>query len=122
MRPLRNALDRLKPNFGKDGAFHKFFPVFDVIENFLYSSDRRTFGSVHVRDSSDVQRIMVVVWLAAWPAMFYGMYNIGFQALSGMQSLNISPNDDWHSIFIDIFCELDRKCKLNRFLHFYTLA
>ena len=105
MRPLRNALDRLKPNFGKDGAFHKFFPVFDVIENFLYSSDRRTFGSIHVRDSSDVQRIMVVVWLAAWPAMFYGMYNIGFQALSAMQSLNISPNDDWHLIFIDLFCD-----------------
>ena len=27
MRPLRNMLDRLKPNFGKDGALYKFFPV-----------------------------------------------------------------------------------------------
>ena len=104
MRPLRNLLDKLKPNFGPKGAYIKFFPVFDVIENFLYSSDRRTFGSVHIRDSADIQKIMVVVWLAAWPAMFYGMYNIGFQALTGLQLTGNMPNNDWHLIFINLVC------------------
>ena len=47
---------------------------------------------------------MVVVWLAAWPAMFYGMYNIGFQALTGLQSTGNMPNADWHLIFINLVC------------------
>ncbi len=34
----------------------------------------------HVRDSIDLKRIMIMVWLAVFPAMFWGMYNIGQQA------------------------------------------
>ncbi|MDG2060356.1 MAG: NADH:ubiquinone reductase (Na(+)-transporting) subunit B [SAR86 cluster bacterium] len=107
MKPLRNFLDNIKPNFGKNGVLSKFFPIFDVLENFLYSSERRTFGLIHVRDSADIQKIMVVVWVAAWPAMFYGMYNIGFQALSAMEVNNILPKEDWHLFFINLFCEYD---------------
>ena len=107
MKPLRNFLDNIKPNFGKNGVLSKFFPIFDVLENFLYSSERRTFGLIHVRDSADIQKIMVVVWMAAWPAMFYGMYNIGFQALSAMEVNNIPPKEDWHLFFINLFCEYD---------------
>jgi Na+-transporting NADH:ubiquinone oxidoreductase subunit B len=33
-----------------------------------------------VRDGVDLKRIMITVWLAAFPAMFYGMYNLGHQA------------------------------------------
>ena len=33
-------------------------------------------------DSVDIQKIMVTVWLAAFPAMFFGMYNLGDYSLS----------------------------------------
>ncbi len=33
-----------------------------------------------MRDGVDLKRIMITVWLATFPAMFYGMYNLGFQA------------------------------------------
>jgi len=36
--PLRNFLDKTKPNFQKDGAWSKYFPLFDVFENLFYSS------------------------------------------------------------------------------------
>ena len=107
MKPLRRFLDNIKPNFGSNGPLKKFFPIFDVVENFIFSSDRRTFGSVHIRDSSDIQRIMVVVWLSAWPAMFYGMYNIGFQALTALELTNSPPNNDWHLFFINLVCGYD---------------
>ncbi|SVA32493.1 uncharacterized protein METZ01_LOCUS85347, partial [marine metagenome] len=81
MKFLRKILDDLKPTFSPGGKFERWNVIFDVIENFFYSSGRRTFGSVHVRDASDVQRIMVTVMVATLPAVFYGMYNIGFQSL-----------------------------------------
>jgi Na+-transporting NADH:ubiquinone oxidoreductase subunit B len=39
-----------------------------------------TRTTAHVRDGVDLKRIMIMVWLAAFPAMFYGMYNLGYQA------------------------------------------
>lgn len=48
----------------------------------------------HVRDSIDLKRIMIMVWLAVFPAMFWGMYNIGQQAsdalLYGMDQPQLS--------------------------------
>lgn len=104
MKPLRNFLDNLKPKFKKGGTLERWFPLFDVFENLFYSTDKRTFGSVHVRDTSDIQKIMVVVWISTFPAMFYGMYNIGFQALTAIEAIGSIPEGDWHSIFINILC------------------
>ncbi len=109
MKPLRSLLDKIKPNFSKGGSLQKWFPLFDVFENLFYSSDKRTFGSVHIRDSSDLQKIMVVVWFSTFPAMFYGMYNIGFQALTGIDALGGAiPEGDWHTIFINLLCNYDQ--------------
>ena len=30
--PLRNFLDKTKPNFQKEGAWSKYFPLFDVLK------------------------------------------------------------------------------------------
>jgi len=79
----------------------------DVIENFFYSSSRRTFGLLHIRDASDVQRIMVTVMAATIPAAVYGMYNIGFQALSGASGGGGEFTNDWHFIFINLLCGYD---------------
>ena len=37
-----------------------------------------------MRDGVDLKRIMITVWFAAFPAMFYGMWNLGFQATDVM--------------------------------------
>ena len=84
--PLRNLFDKVKPTFQGSGKLAKYFPLFDVFENLFYSSDRKTSGLTHIRDGSDIQRIMVVVWLATFPAAFFGMYNVGFQALSACRT------------------------------------
>ena len=51
--PLRNFLDKIKPSFQGKGGLSYYFPIFDVIENLFYSSDKRTKGLTHVRDGSD---------------------------------------------------------------------
>ena len=104
MKFLRKIFDDLKPTFSPGGRFERWNVIFDVIENFFYSSGRRTFGSVHVRDASDVQRIMVTVMVATLPAVFYGMYNIGFQALQVIDLNDPTFKNDWHFAFIDLLC------------------
>ena len=108
--PLRNFLDKIKPSFQGKGGLSYYFPIFDVIENLFYSSDKRTKGLTHVRDGSDIQRIMVVVWLATFPTMFAGMYNLGYQSLNAIEQLtlaNTAFEKDWHWPLITFFTSLN---------------
>ena len=108
--PLRNLFDKSKPLFEGKGKFARFFPLFDVFENLFYSSERKTSGLTHVRDGSDIQRVMVVVWLATFPTMFFGMYNIGYQALAALEAINLAGAEhikDWHWPLVQLFSGLD---------------
>ena len=108
--PLRNLFDKSKPSFEGKGRCARFFPLFDVFENLFYSSDRKTSGLTHVRDGSDIQRVMAIVWMATFPTMFFGMYNIGFQALSALEAINLSGAEhakDWHWPLIQLFSGLN---------------
>ena len=108
--PLRNLFDKSKPLFEGKGRFARFFPLFDVFENLFYSSERKTSGLTHVRDGSDIQRVMVVVWLATFPTMFFGIYNIGYQALAALEAINLAGAEhikDWHWPLVQLFSGLD---------------
>lgn len=77
---LRKMLDNVEHHFQEGGRFQKWFAVYEVFDTFLYSPNSVTKSTAHVRDGVDLKRIMITVWLATFPAMFYGMYNLGFQA------------------------------------------
>jgi Na+-transporting NADH:ubiquinone oxidoreductase subunit B len=77
---LRRILDDVSPHFHKGGRYEKLFPLFEAVDTIFYSPGKVTVSEPHVRDGIDLKRIMITVWLAAFPAMFYGMYNLGFQA------------------------------------------
>lgn len=99
---LRSINDRVKPSFMPGGAQAKWFPIYDAIENFIFSSTNKTTNPIHVRDSIDIQRIMVIVWLAAFPAMFFGMYNVGSQTLDYLSLVGSSNTNDWHHVIINL--------------------
>ena len=99
---LRSINDRVKPSFMPGGAQAKWFPIYDAIENFIFSSTNKTTNPIHVRDSIDIQRIMVIVWLAAFPAMFFGMYNVGSQTLDYLSLVGSSNTNDWHHVLINL--------------------
>lgn len=73
--------------FTKGGLLSLFYPLYEGTFTFLYSSGRVTTGRTHVRDFSDLKRIMIIVWAAVFPAMFYGWYNIGNQTIMAIASL-----------------------------------
>jgi len=99
---LRSLNETIKPRFMPGGAQAKWFPIYDALENFIFSSTHKTTNPIHVRDSIDIQRIMVIVWLAAFPAMFFGMYNIGNQTLEYLTLVGSANTNDWHHALINL--------------------
>lgn len=79
MKALRNYLDKIKPNFEKGGKLAMFRSVFDGFETFLFTPNTTSKSGVHIHDSVDSKRTMIVVVVALLPALLFGMYNIGYQ-------------------------------------------
>ena len=77
---LRQQLDAIEPHFKPGGRFESWYALYEAVDTIFYSPGSVTRANAHVRDGIDLKRIMITVWLATFPAMFYGMYNIGLQA------------------------------------------
>ena len=102
MKGLRNYINSIKPNFVGEGKYSKWFPLFDAVENFVFSTQTKTSNPVHVRDGVDIQKIMVIVWLSTFPAMFFGMYNLGAHSLEYLESINQLNTGDWHHYLVSL--------------------
>ena len=103
---LRRALDNIEHHFQEGGRFEKYYALYEVFDTFLYSPDSVTRTTSHVRDGVDLKRIMITVWLACFPAMFYGMYNLGFQANTILETGTGAINS-WHGPVIGWFAGND---------------
>jgi len=77
---LRSFLDSIEPNFKEGGKYQNWYALYEAVDTIFYSPNHVTKATAHVRDGIDLKRIMITVWFAVFPAMFYGMYNLGFQA------------------------------------------
>ena len=97
---LRKILDDVEHHFQDGGKFQKWYALYEVFDTFLYAPDSVTRSSAHVRDGVDLKRIMITVWMATFPAMFYGMYNLGFQANEVMPAGQ--GVESWHGYFIEL--------------------
>lgn len=81
MNFLRKQLDKVKPHFSKGGKFYFLHSTFDAMETFLFTPDKVTQKGSHIRDAVDTKRTMSIVFLALLPALFFGIWNTGYQHL-----------------------------------------
>ncbi len=95
MKALRKYLDRIKPNFEEGGKLGMFRSVFDGFETFLFTPNTTSKSGVHIHDSIDSKRTMIVVIIALIPALLFGMYNVGYQ-----HNLAIGADPGFWSTFI----------------------
>ena len=79
---IQQTLQNIEPHFHKGGKYEKFYPLFEAVDTIFYSPPSVAKTTAHVRDGIDLKRIMITVWMCTFPAMFFGMWNIGFQANS----------------------------------------
>lgn len=113
---LRNYLDKIAPNFQGGGRFEKWYALYEAVDTIFYSPSSVTRETAHVRDGVDLKRIMITVWLAAFPAMFYGMYNLGFQANTIIANGGAGLAD-WHAPLISLLAGYDPNSIWDCFWH-----
>ncbi|WP_439101679.1 NADH:ubiquinone reductase (Na(+)-transporting) subunit B [Congregibacter sp.] len=99
---LRGWLDGVEHHFQDGGRFQNFYPLYEAVDTIFYKPSSVTRSTAHVRDGIDLKRIMITVWLAVFPAMFYGMYNLGFQA-NEVLAVTGGSVDGWRGSLIAAF-------------------
>jgi len=97
---LRSMLDKLAPHFEKGGKYEKMYPLYEAIDTGLYSPPSVTNNTAHVRDGIDLKRIMITVWICTFPALFFGMYNIGLQANEALAAGAGTAIEGWRESLI----------------------
>jgi len=80
MNALKNFIDKMRPEFTGEGKFKSLYPLFEMVDTFLFNTDDQTKDGPHVRDSVDIKRVMIVVVFALLPALIFGIINIGYQS------------------------------------------
>ena len=83
---IRQILDTVKKPFGKGEKFEKYAPAINAFDTFLFVPNHTTKHGAHIRDAVDLKRTMITVIIALLPALFYGIYNTGYQYYSQLGS------------------------------------
>ncbi|MGF1901907.1 MULTISPECIES: NADH:ubiquinone reductase (Na(+)-transporting) subunit B [Aliivibrio] len=84
---LLKFIEKIEPHFEPGGKHEKWFALYEAAATLFYTPGTVTKGGSHVRDSVDLKRIMIMVWFAVFPAMFWGMYNAGNQAIVALEHM-----------------------------------
>jgi|TARA_R110000796_G_scaffold208755_2_gene325098 Na+-transporting NADH:ubiquinone oxidoreductase subunit B len=116
---LRTFLDKIEHNFEKGGKHEKFYALYEAIDTFFYRPGSVTKTTAHVRDGLDLKRMMITVWLCTFPVIFYGMYNIGFQANS-IYAANpelLDAQESWRIGLIAMFAGFDAGSLWDNMIH-----
>lgn len=107
MQFLRRWFDSIEPHFHKGGRFEKWYALYEAVDTGLFQPNDVTKTTAHVRDGIDLKRIMITVWACTFPVMFYGMYNLGWQANTVMAAQSITEVANWHGPLISLLAGYD---------------
>ncbi|MCP9268274.1 NADH:ubiquinone reductase (Na(+)-transporting) subunit B [Xenorhabdus sp. XENO-1] len=101
---LKNLFEKVEHHFEAGGKLEKYYPLYEAVSTVFYTPGTVTRGRAHVRDAIDLKRMMILVWLSVFPAMFWGMYNVGNQAIPALthlysgEALQQILASDWHYV------------------------
>ena len=96
MKFLRSIFDSQARHFGKGGKLEFAYPLYEMVDTFLYTPGTVTKGASHVRDGLDLKRMMMTVVIALLPCVFMAMYNTGYQAHLAI-SQGAQPLETWQT-------------------------
>jgi Na+-transporting NADH:ubiquinone oxidoreductase subunit B len=102
MKGLREYIDHLEPHFEKGGKHEKWYALYEAVTTIFYTPGHVTKSASHVRDNIDLKRIMIFVWACTFPAMFWGMYNIGYQTVGAMDVTGVTALEGLRGWVMDL--------------------
>ncbi|MEO2268203.1 NADH:ubiquinone reductase (Na(+)-transporting) subunit B [Pseudoalteromonas sp. YIC-656] len=99
---LKKFLEDIEPHFEPGGKHEKWYALYEAAATIFYTPGYVNKGGTHVRDNIDLKRIMILVWMATFPAMFFGMFNIGHQAADAIAN-GFALADSWQVGLFQLF-------------------
>lgn len=96
---LRSFFDRIEPHFVKGGKYEKYFPIYEMVESFIYTPKTVTTAAPHARSYVDMKRIMTYVVIATIPSILMALYNTGYQTNLAIAEFGASG---WRAAIIDM--------------------
>ncbi len=114
---LRKTLDKYEPHFHRGGKWERFYALYEAIDTALYKPADVTKNGAHVRDGIDLKRVMITVWIATFPTMFFGMWNVGYQANSIMADLGMASQEGWRGAFIALLAGYNAESVWDNMIH-----
>ena len=115
---IRAFLDKIEHNFEKGGKYEKFYALYEAIDTFFYRPGSVTKTTAHVRDGIDLKRMMITVWVCTFPAMFFGMWNAGYQAnlIFAQNPELLASQGGAHFAFVSAFAGFDPNSLWDNFI------
>jgi Na+-transporting NADH:ubiquinone oxidoreductase subunit B len=89
MKALEKFMQKVKPK--SDGKFPLAHAVWDGTYTFLFVPGHTNKNGVHIRDSVDLKRTMVIVILALIPCLLFGIFNVGHQHFAAINPVDGVP-------------------------------
>lgn len=115
---LRQYIDeKIAPHFHKGGKYERFYTFYEMFDTMLYSPNSVTHTGAHVRDAVDLKRIMMTVWFCVWPAMLFGIWNVGFQANSVIAAGGHEAMSGWRTDIVAMLTGFDPGNFFANFVH-----
>ena len=99
MKALDKFMQKMKPK--ADGKFPLAHAIWDGTYTFFFVPGHTNKNGVHIRDSVDLKRTMIIVVKALIPCLLFGMYNVGHQHFLAIGEC--SAVDSYCAMFWDKF-------------------
>ena len=99
---LRDLLDSVEPHFTHGGKLERLFPLYELIDTFLYTPADVTKNAAHVRDNIDLKRTMIMVVVALMPCILMALWNTGYQANMAIAELGLESAGGFRGAILDI--------------------
>lgn len=99
---MKAFLDRQAKHFKKGGKLERWYPVFEMVDTFIYTPLEKTHGRTHVRDGIELKRIMTTVVIALLPCLLMALYNTGLQANLAIAASGAEPGG-WRHAVMNLF-------------------
>lgn len=101
---FKQLLENMEHHFEPGGKYAKYYALFEAAYTLFYTPGSVTRNAAHVRDAIDLKRMMIMVWLAVFPAMFWGMYNVGNQSIAAIAHMGSAAGaDSWQYALATLF-------------------
>jgi Na(+)-translocating NADH:ubiquinone oxidoreductase B subunit len=77
VKKLLKIVETIRPTFEEGGKLGTFKPIFEALENFLFSPSTTTLTAPHIRVPLDVKRVMSMVIISLVPSIVAALYFFG---------------------------------------------